>query len=135
MSGLLSLVPWGLNTGLSVATEAIESTSTAFFVVMNNYPIGSIISLVAVILLSTFFITSADSATFVLGMMSSNGLLNPSNKRKITWGLIQSGLAIALMFTGGLKMLQTASIAAAFPFAFVMLFGMLSIIKALRTDI
>lgn len=125
----------GLNTGLSVATKAIESTSTAFFVVMNNYPIGSIISFVAVILLSTFFITSADSATFVLGMMSSNGLLNPSNKRKITWGLIQSGLAIALMFTGGLKMLQTASIAAAFPFAFVMLFGMLSIIKALRTDI
>lgn len=124
----------GLNTGLDVATEAIKSTSTAFFVVMGNYPIGSIISFIAVILLSTFFVTSADSATFVLGMMSSNGLLNPSNKKKIIWGLFQSGLAVALMLTGGLKMLQTASIAAAFPFVFVMLFGMVSMIKALKTE-
>ena len=127
----------GMNTGLGVAQEAIQSTSTAFFVVMENYPIGNIISLVAVVLLSTFFVTSADSATFVLGMMSSNGDLNPTTKRKISWGIIQSGLAIALLVSGGkagLDMLQTASIAAAFPFAFVMLFAMVSLIKALRND-
>jgi len=125
----------GTNTGLDVASEAIKSTSTAFFVVMEHYPIGSIISFVAVVLLSTFFVTSADSATFVLGMMSSNGDLNPTTKRKVTWGFIQSGLAVALMLAGGLEMLQTASIAAAFPFAFVMLFGMVSLVKALRQDL
>ncbi len=125
----------GINTGLDVATEAIKTTSTAFFVVMQQYPIGSIISFVAVILLTTFFVTSADSATFVLGMMSSNGKLNPSTGRKITWGIIQSGLAIALMLAGGLEMLQTASIAAAFPFAFVMIFAMISLVKALRKDL
>ncbi|MCK4260806.1 MAG: BCCT family transporter [Halanaerobiales bacterium] len=124
----------GINTGMGVATEAIKSTSTAFFVVMQQYPVGNIISFVAVILLSTFFVTSADSATFVLGMMSSNGVLNPTNKRKFIWGLVQSGLAVALMLAGGLKMLQTASIAAAFPFAFIMLFGMISIMKALKSE-
>lgn len=126
----------GINTGLEVATEAITSTSTAFFVVMNEYPMGSIISFVAVCLLCTFFVTSADSATFVLGMMSSNGNLNPSTKRKLTWGVIQSGLALVLMFASanGLGMLQTASIVAAFPFAFVMLFGMASLIKALQSE-
>ncbi|MBB6218283.1 glycine betaine transporter [Anaerosolibacter carboniphilus] len=124
----------GMNLGLDVATEAIQSTPTAFFVVMSHYPLGSIISFVAVILLVTFFVTSADSATFVLGMMTSHGEMNPSTQKKIIWGVIQSALALALMLAGGLGMLQTASIAAAFPFAFVMLFGMVSLVKALKAD-
>ncbi|KAB3534052.1 BCCT family transporter [Alkaliphilus pronyensis] len=127
----------GINLGTEIATEAIKSTPTAFFVVMGNYPLGGLISLIAVVLLCTFFITSADSATFVLGMMSSNGNLNPDNGRKLAWGFVQSAMALVLMViggSGGLGMLQTASIAAAFPFAFVMLFGMVSMVKALRED-
>jgi len=124
----------GMNTGMGIAEGAIEQTSTAFFEVMQHYPMGSIISMIAVVLLSTFFITSADSATFVLGMMSSNGDLNPSTQRKLVWGFIQSGLAIALMLSGGLDMLQTASIAAAFPFAIVMIFAMISMTKALKNE-
>lgn len=124
----------GIEAGAEVATEAIAKTETALFVVMQHYPLGNIISLVAVLLLCTFFVTSADSATFVLGMMSSDGDLNPTVNRKVVWGAIQSLLALALMLSGGLKMLQTASIVAAFPFAFVMIFGMVSIIKALKQD-
>jgi len=124
----------GINAGTDVAAEAITKTETALFVVMQHYPLGSIISFVAVLLLCTFFVTSADSATFVLGMMSSDGDLNPSTQRKLVWGVIQSTLALALMLAGGLKMLQTASIVAAFPFAFVMIFAMVSIIKALKND-
>jgi len=126
----------GINLGTDVAAEAIQSTPTAFFVVMSNYPLGSIISFIAEILLCTFFVTSADSATFVLGMMSSNGDLNPDTKRKVTWGIIQSALALTLMLSSsdGLSMLQTASIAAAFPFAFVMVFAMISLVKALKND-
>ena len=69
----------------------------------------------------------------VLGMMSSGGNLNPSTKRKLIWGSVQSALALALMLAGGLKMLQTASIVAVFPFAFVMLFGMISMFIALKS--
>jgi len=124
----------GINLGTEVAGEAIKVTETAFFVVMANYPLGSIVSFVAVLLLCTFFVTSADSATFVLGMFSSNGDLNPTTNRKLIWGAIQSGLAFALMLAGGLQGLQTASIAAAFPFAIVMLFGMWSLVKALQEE-
>ncbi len=126
----------GINTGLEVAKEAIKSTSTAYFVVMDQYPMGFAISLVTVVLLTTFFVTSADSATFVLGMMSSNGNLNPSTKRKIIWGVIQSALALSLMLVSenALGMLQTASIAAAFPFVFIMLFGMVSLVRALKQE-
>lgn len=124
----------GLSLGTEVAAEAIKVTETAFFVVMNHIPLGSIISFVAVILLCTFFVTSADSATFVLGMMSMEGDLNPTTKRKVVWGFIQSLMAAALMIAGGLNMLQTASIAAAFPFAIVMVFACFSLLKALRKD-
>lgn len=124
----------GIDLGLGIAEEAIAVTETAFFEVMQYYPIGGLISIIAVILLTTFFITSADSATFVLGMMSDKGNQNPTTKRKITWGLIQSGLAVALMLSGGLEMLQTGSIVAAFPFAIVMLFAMAAMMKSLKAE-
>ncbi|MGM0421332.1 MAG: BCCT family transporter [Bacillota bacterium] len=124
----------GINQGMGVAEEAIGTTETAFFVVMQNYPLGGLISVIAVILLTTFFITSADSATFVLGMMSDKGNQNPTAQRKITWGVIQTGLAIALMLSGGLGMLQTGSIVAAFPFAFIMIFAMIAMIKSLNAE-
>lgn len=125
-----------INTGMDVAQKAIQSTPTAFFVVMSQYPFGKVISFVAVVLLVTFFVTSANSATYVLGMLTQHGSLNPSKQGMLIWGIIQSGLALVLMLAGtnGLSMLQTASIVAAFPFAFVMIFAMVSIVKALRTE-
>jgi len=126
----------GINLGVEIAAEASKNPSTALFVVLSHYPMGTLLSTVAVVLLCTFFITSANSATYVLGMMTSNGSLNPSNLNKTIWGLIQSGLALVLMLSSanGLKMLQTASIAAGFPFAIVMVFGMFSLFKAIRKD-
>ena len=126
-----------ISQGLEFGEAAAAVTETAYFVVMEQLPLGTFISLITVVLLTTFFVTSADSATFVLGMLTSGGDLNPSVKRKVTWGLIQSALALSLMLASAdaLGMLQTASIAAAFPFAFVMIFGMISLVKALRKDV
>lgn len=124
----------GINLGPEIAVKAIEVTETALFVVMEHIPLGSIISLVAIVLLCTFFVTSADSATFVLGMMSRNGDLNPDTKTKVIWGIIQSLMALSLLLAGGLQVLQTSSIVAAFPFAFVMIFACFSFLKELRKE-
>ena len=67
-------------------------------------------------------------------MLTSQGDLNPSNKKKILWGIVQSLLATSLLLAGGLQALQTASVAAAFPFVFVMILAIFSLIKALRTE-
>ena len=128
----------GLNLSNKLSIDVLKSIAaepdTALFVVLSNYKFGAIISIVAVFLLCTFFITSANSATFVLGMLSSNGNLNPSNKRKILWGIVQALFAVALLLSGGLGALQTASIAVAFPFIFVMILACVSIIKALKEE-
>lgn len=78
-------------------------------------------SVIAIFLIATFFIISADSATFVLGTLTTHGNLNPPNSIKFTWGVIQSVAAAVLLWSGGLKGLQTGAILAAFPFAFIIL--------------
>ncbi|WP_369901787.1 BCCT family transporter [Bacillus manliponensis] len=96
--------------------------------------IGPILSVIAILLISTFFITSADSATFVLGMLTTNGSLNPSNRIKLVWGIVQAALAGILLYVGGLTALQTASIIAAFPFTFVIFFMAAALFKELQKE-
>ncbi|GLX69611.1 glycine betaine uptake BCCT transporter [Paenibacillus glycanilyticus] len=118
--------------GLAKAVE--QDTTTALFLTLEQLPLGTIISVVATLLIITFFVTSADSATFVLGMLSSDGRLNPSNKVKIIWGVLQSSIALVLLISGGLTGLQTASIAAALPFAVILVGMCVSLQMALREE-
>lgn len=120
--------------GIEKLTHLSGQPETALFEVFSKYPFGIVLSIITIVLLCTFFITSANSATFVLSMFSQNGDLNPSKKKMLVWGILQALIAFALMISGGLKALQTASIAAAFPFIFIMLAICVSIIKAFREE-
>lgn len=125
----------GLSRDNALIQEAIKLTETALFVVLNDYQtLGYLLSIVAIALLGTFFITSANSATFVLAMFSSHGDLNPPNTKKIIWGIIQAALALVLLMSGGLAALQTCSIIAAFPFAIIMMLSCYCLVKALVND-
>lgn len=125
----------GINLGTKVAKIAIKTTETALFAVFGHYSGGFIMSIVAIFLLASFFITSADSATYVLGMMSSDGDLNPPAYKKFIWGVAQSLLAIALIFAGGLDMLKTASIIIAFPLLLLFPVMIFSLMIAFKNDI
>jgi glycine betaine transporter len=103
------------------------STEEVLFGSFNNYPLGFALSIVAIFLVFSFFITSADSATFVLGMLSENGSLNPHNKIKIVWGIILSLIAVILLMAGGLNALQNILIIVAFPFSIIVLLMMISL--------
>src|SRR5690625_6414118 len=74
-----------------------NKTENALFAILQHLPFTTIAVVLSIILISTFFITSADSATFVLGMQTTNGMLNPPLKIKLTWGLIQGGAAAVLL--------------------------------------
>lgn len=120
--------------GLEGLTAAAQVSETALFKVIQFYPLGNILSIITVALLTTFFITSSNSATFVLGMFTSHGDLNPSKGKKYLWGIVQALLATALLISGGLQALQTASVAAAFPFIFIMILAMVSLVKAFKSE-
>lgn len=85
--------------GTGIADQSLE---TALFYTFQQLPLSGIMSVIASLLIVTFFVTSADSATFVLGMQTTYGGLNPPNFVKISWGLFLAASAIILMGSGGL---------------------------------
>jgi glycine betaine transporter len=114
-----------------ISKLAVESS---LFGVFANFHFSSLLSIIAIILICSFFITSADSGTFVLGMMTTNGSPNPSNKIKVTWGIMLAAIALVLLYSGGLQALQNTMIIAALPFSFIMGLMTLSLIKALQKE-
>ncbi|WP_188456267.1 BCCT family transporter [Virgibacillus oceani] len=111
------------------------TTELVLFNMFDQLPFSFLLSIMAILLIITFFVTSADSATFVLGMQSTNGSLTPPNGVKIALGLAQSSVALILLYVGGLTALQNTIIAAALPFSFVMILMMVSLIKALNKEV
>lgn len=110
------------------------ATEQVLFAVFGEFPWSTLLSVIAVVLVAIFFITSADSATFVLGMQTTYGSLNPSNTVKLTWGIAQSAVALILLYSGGLQALQNALIGAAFPFSIIIILMMLSLYRSLTKE-
>lgn len=117
-----------------IAVQVAKDASTAVYAMFQYYPLSGVLTILTTLIIAIFFITSADSATFVLAMFTSGGELNPKAGLKITWGLIIGAVAIALLLAGGLSALQTASITAAFPFMIIMFAMVLSLIKAFKGE-
>ncbi|MBB3906056.1 glycine betaine uptake BCCT transporter [Anoxybacteroides rupiense] len=111
-----------------------DGMEAGLFFVLQHFPFGMILSGLAILLICTFFVTSADSATFVLGMQTTNGSLFPPNSIKFIWGIIQSASAAILLWTGGLQALQTASIIAAFPFTIIIILMVSSLIRSFKEE-
>ncbi len=123
-------------TGIDVGQTHSEifklPPETQLFGIFNELPFGFILSIIALALIASFFITSADSATFVLGMQTAYGTLNPSGFVKIIWGLALAAIAYVLLLAGGdtgLDALQSAAIISALPFSVVVILMMISLYK------
>jgi len=110
------------------------ATEEVLFAIFNESSWSTILSTVAITLVGTFFITSADSATFVLGMQTTYGSLTPPNTVKITWGISLSIVALVLLYSGGLQALQNTLIGAAFPFSFIIILMMISLFRSLAKE-
>ncbi|WP_301109791.1 BCCT family transporter [Sporosarcina sp.] len=117
-----------------IADIASAPTELVIFEMFHEMPWASVISVVAILLIASFFVTSADSATFVLGMQSTYGSMTPLTSVKVIWGVIQSSIALILLSVGGLAALQNTIIIAALPFSFVMLLMVISLMKALNIE-
>ena len=124
----------GMDLGYEFAKDAITCTDTSLFKVLSQYKGGFAFSITAIFLLFTFFITSANSAIYVLSMFTSRGSLNPRNINKIVWGVIQALFAIVFIMLGGLDILQRFAIVVSFPFAIIIIAIGVALVKELRKE-
>lgn len=107
----------------------------ALFALLEQFPLSMFVSIVALILIASFFVTSADSATVVLGMQTTGGMLNPPSVVKLIWGVLISGTAAVLLTSEqGLTALQTTAIIGAFPFTFIMILMVVALMKSLNQE-
>ena len=100
------------------------------FDVLGDLPLGSILSVIAIILVAIFFITSSDSGSLVVDMLASGGHPNPPIWSRVLWALMEGAIAIALLMAGGLTALQAGSLVTALPFSIVLLLVCVSTLKA-----
>jgi glycine betaine transporter len=120
--------------GADIVAQVTNDVTVGLFATLSYLPLGKIISFIATVLIVTFFVTSADSATFVIGMFSRNGDLNPDNKIKIIWGVVLSLMAIVLLFSGGLVAMRNTSIIMALPFLLIIILMCVAIYKAFGSE-
>ncbi|SFC40162.1 BCCT family transporter [Streptomyces aidingensis] len=111
-----------------------NGVEAAMFGLLDALPLGTLTSFVAMILVMTYFVTSADSASLVMGSLTTGGSLHPPRWLVVLWGVLMASVAAVLLVAGGLDALKTATILVALPFVVVMLGMCLALVRELRTD-
>jgi choline/glycine/proline betaine transport protein len=125
-----------LNGGLQSLGDAVSNdVAVALFAFLDQFPFGSVLSFIAIIMVVIFFVTSADSGALVVNMLCSNGRDDTPLWQRMYWVIGIGLIAIILLLAGGLGALQTMTIASALPFSVVLLVATYGLIKAVRVDI
>lgn len=123
-----------MNLNKDLGSIVKKDIASVLFHTLSYYPISFISSIAGLLLVAGCFITSANSGVYVLGMFSSNGSMNPKNSLKLVWGIVLGAVAAALLGSSGLRGLQNASLISAIPFLVIMLFMVVSLLKAFKSE-
>lgn len=124
-----------INSGHQALATAIQSdVSVALFKFFEYFPLTQILSVLGMIMVVIFFVTSADSGAFVADTLASGGKKKTPMIQRIFWSVCSGLCALVLLWTGGLQALQTLTLVTALPFAFVLLVALYGLLKALQVD-
>ena len=124
-----------LRHAAGIAAAVDRDVALALFELYEHLPLNSMLSVLSILLIFTFLVTSADSATYILAGMVSRGHPHPSQALKVFWGGMMSLIAAVLLAAGGLSSLQTASLVAALPFAALLILLMAALVRLLRSEL
>ncbi|MEX0845463.1 MAG: BCCT family transporter [Balneolaceae bacterium] len=122
-------------TGIGAIGEAVnENVATALFVFLEQFPLEMITSVIAIILILSFFVTSSDSGSLVIDGLTSGGKLDAPVGQRIFWAQTEGLVAAILLIGGGLGALQTAAISTGLPFALILLVMCFSLHRGLKRE-
>ncbi len=123
--------------GKDITTAVNTDVSASLFIMLDNMEIGfisEIISFLMIALIATYLITSANAGTLVITTILASGSISPPTMHRVFWGIILTLLTGVLIIAGGLETLQSAVIAAALPFSFIMIVMIIGLLKSLSLE-
>ena len=106
----------------------------SMFRIFEQFPATQLLSVLGIVLVAVFFVTSSDSGSLVVDMLASGGHPNPPMWSRVLWALLEGLLAAALLLSGGLTSLQAGSLMTALPFSVILLLMCVALVKALSLD-
>ncbi|WP_406298886.1 BCCT family transporter [Embleya sp. NBC_00888] len=117
-----------------LVTKVADGPESGLFAMLDALPLYAVTATVAMVLVALYFVTGADSASLVLGSLTSRGSLKPARWLVVGWGALIGAVAAVLLVAGGLTALQQATILVALPFVLVMLALCVALLKDLNSD-
>lgn len=123
--------------GAHIAEAVGADVSTAIYVTLEQLPFAGITSALTALLVSVFFVTSSDSASFVVDMLTSGGHPNPPVWQRVFWASAEGACAAVLLYAGGrtvLTALQAAVVSIGLPFCIILLLMTFGLIQSLREE-
>jgi choline/glycine/proline betaine transport protein len=129
-----SAVSLQMEEAVQVADQVKDQVAISLFVLLEHFPLASLTSGVAMLLVISFFVTSADSGSLVVDSFASGGVLNTPIIQRVFWTTAEGAVAVALLLGGGLGALQAASISTGLPFAVLLGFMSVSLLRGLQNE-
>ncbi|WP_372947079.1 BCCT family transporter [Mariniphaga sp.] len=123
-----------LNSLADIASAVTGNVATSLYVLLEQFPLSSLTSVVGVVLVTSFFVTSSDSGSLVVDSLTAGGKLDAPVPQRIFWALTEGAVAAVLLIGGGLGALQTAAISTGLPFTILLIVLMWSLLKGLRKE-
>jgi choline/glycine/proline betaine transport protein len=123
-----------LNSLADIASAVTGNVATSLYVLLEQFPLSAVTSVVGVILVTSFFVTSSDSGSLVVDSLTAGGKLDAPVPQRIFWALSEGAVAAVLLIGGGLGVLQTAAISTGLPFTILLIILMWSLLKGLRKE-
>ena len=121
--------------GGGLAELIFADVTSALFNFLEYFPAPEVLGAVACLLVFVFLVTSADSGTFVLSMMTSGGSLNPPVVMKMVWGVLIALLTVGTLYTGSVEVAKAMAISGALPFSVVLLLQLVGFMREIRKEL
>ncbi len=123
-----------LNALADISVAVSENVATSLYRLLEQFPLGTVTSIVGVVLVTSFFVTSSDSGSLVIDSLTAGGKLDAPVAQRVFWAVTEGAVAAVLLIGGGLGALQTASIITGLPFAIVLIIMSYSLLKGLQDE-
>ena len=120
--------------GGGLAELVFADVTSALFAFLNYFPFGGALGAVACLTIFVFLVTSADSGTFVLSMMTSGGNLNPPLMHKMVWGILIAVLTAGTLLSGSITVAKAMAITGALPFSVILLMQIVGFLREIRRE-